>query len=135
MIWNSRSARLMGRLFLLCGLFDADSMLAAGGGYTRDNTSIEGDLSMMILCNFGSSRPVWLVRTWAVECLISLHCGSGGLSWGIAALALRWFAALKVLAEKQLASLAQNVMGRAWQGARFAADMTDADSTVAVGGS
>ena len=90
---------------------------------------------MMILCNFGSSQPVWRVRTWAVECLISLHCGSGDLSWGIAALALRWFAALKVLAEKQLASLAQNVMGRAWQGARFAADMTDADSTVAVGGS
>jgi len=90
---------------------------------------------MMILCNFGSFRPVWRAQAWAVEHLVSIHCTSGDLRWAIAALALRWFAALEVFAYKQLVALARNVMGRAWQGARFAQGMTDADSMVAAGGS
>jgi len=56
------------------------------------------------------------------------------LRLAVAALALRSFAALDAFAEKQLVSLAQNVMGRALQGARFAADMTAADTMVAAGG-
>jgi hypothetical protein len=90
---------------------------------------------MMILCNFGSFRPLWRVQAWAVERLISVHCGSGDFRWAIAALALRWFVGLEAFAQKQLVRLARNVMGRAWQGARFAAEMTDADSMVAAGGS
>ncbi len=89
---------------------------------------------MMILCDFGSFRPFWRAQAWAVEHLISVHCASGDFRWAIAALAWRSFAALEAFARKQLASLARTVMGRAWQGARFAADMTDADSMVAAGG-
>jgi hypothetical protein len=90
---------------------------------------------MMILCNFGSFRPLWRAQAWAVEHLFSTHCTSGDLRWAIAALALRWFAALEAFAEKQLVALARNVMGRAWLGARFAQGMADADSMVAAGGS
>ena len=90
---------------------------------------------MMILCNFGSFRPFWRVQAWAVEHLISVHGASGDFRWAIAALALRWLAALEAFAQKQLVSLACHVMGRAWHGARFAADMTDADTMVATGGS
>ena len=88
---------------------------------------------MMILCNFGSFRPFWRVQAWAVEHLISVHGASGDFRWAIAALALRSFAALEAFAQKQLVCLARTVMGRAWQGARFAAEMTDADSMVATG--
>jgi hypothetical protein len=42
---------------------------------------------------------------------------------------------LEAFAQKQLVCLARTVMGRAWQGARFAADTTDADTMVATGGS
>jgi hypothetical protein len=90
---------------------------------------------MVILCGFGGFRPFWRAQAWAVEHLISLHCTCGDFRWAIAALALRAFAALEAFAQKQLVSLARNVMGRAWQGARFAADTTDADSMVAAGGS
>jgi hypothetical protein len=90
---------------------------------------------MMILYGFGGFRPFWRAQAWAVDHLIFAQCTSGDVRWAIAALALRALAALEALAQKQLASWAQNVMGRAWQGARFAGDMTDADSTVAAGGS
>jgi hypothetical protein len=110
-------------------------MLAAGGGYIGDNTSIEGNLSMMILDGFGGFRPVWRAQAWAVEHLISVHCASGDFRCVIAALALRLLAALEAFAHKQLVSLARTVMARAWRGARFAADIADADSTVAAGGS
>jgi hypothetical protein len=90
---------------------------------------------MMILCNFGSFRPFWRVQAWAVEHLISVHCAFGDFRWAIAELTMRCFVALEAFAQKQLVSLARNVMGRAWQGARFAAEMTDADSMVAAGGS
>ena len=90
---------------------------------------------MMILYGFGAFRPFCRAQAWACEHLVSVQCPSGDLRSAIAALALRSFAALDAFAEKQLVSLAQNVMGRALQGARFAADMTDADTMVAAGGS
>ena len=89
---------------------------------------------MMILCDFGGFRPFWRAQAWAMVHLIFLNSASGDFRWAIAALAMRWFVALEVFAQKQLVSLARNVMGRAWQGARFAAEMTDADSMVAAGG-
>jgi hypothetical protein len=90
---------------------------------------------MMILYDFGGFRPFWRAQVWTVEHLISVHGASGDFRWAMAALALRWFAALEAFARKQLVCLARTVMARAWQGARFAADMTDADNTVATGGS
>jgi hypothetical protein len=90
---------------------------------------------MMILYGFGAFRPFWRAQVWAVEQLVSIHCASGDVRWAIAALALRSFAALEAFAHKQLVALACNVMGRAWQGARFVRDMTDADTMVAAGGS
>jgi hypothetical protein len=89
---------------------------------------------MMILYGFGSFRPFWRAQSWAVGHLISVHCTSGDCRWAIAALALRCLAALEAFVQKQLVSLARTVMARAWQGARFAADLTDADSMVAAGG-
>jgi hypothetical protein len=86
---------------------------------------------MMILDGFGAFRPFWRAQAWALEHLISVHCTSGDVRWAIAALALRLFAALEAFAQKQLVALACNVMGRAWRGARFAAD---ADTMVAAGG-
>ena len=74
---------------------------------------------MMILCNFGSFRPLGRVQAWAVEHLISVHCASGDFRWAIAALAMRWFVALEAFAHKQLVCLARNVMCRAWQGGSF----------------
>ena len=89
---------------------------------------------MMILYGFGAFRPFWRAQVWAVEQLVSIHCASGDVRWAIAALALRSFAALEAFAHKQLVALARNVMGRAWQGARFAGDTTAADTMVAAGG-
>jgi hypothetical protein len=90
---------------------------------------------MMILYGFGGFRPFWRAQVWAVAHLISVHCASGDYRWAIAALALRWLSALEAFAQKQLVCPARTVMGRALQGARFAADMTDADTMVAAGGS
>jgi hypothetical protein len=88
---------------------------------------------MMIRYGFASFQPLCRAQAWAVECLISVHCASGDFRWGIAALALRSFAALRIVAEKRLASLARYVMGRAWRGARLVAGATDADTMVAAG--
>jgi hypothetical protein len=90
---------------------------------------------MMILYGFGGFRLFWRAQVWAVEHLISVNCACGDFRWAIAALALGWLAALEAFAQKQLVCLARTVMGRASQGARFAADMTDADTMVATGGS
>ena len=88
---------------------------------------------MMMIYGFGDFRPFWRAQAWACEHLISVHGTPGDLRWAVAALTLRSFAALDAFAEKQLVSLARNVMGRALQGARFAADMTSADTTVSAG--
>jgi hypothetical protein len=83
-------------------------MLAAGGGYLRDNTSIEGDLSMMILCEFGNYQPLWRLQTWALERLIAFHVGSGDLRWALIALALRSFGTAWSLGRSRIGQLAGN---------------------------
>ena len=88
---------------------------------------------MMILYGFGDFRPFWRVQAWAAAQLTPVHCTSGDFRGTIAALARLAFAAVEAFAQRQLMSLARNVMVRAWQGARFAADMAAADTTVAAG--
>jgi hypothetical protein len=88
---------------------------------------------MMILYGFGDFRPFWRVQARAVAHLIPIHCSSGDFRGTIAAQSLLAFAAVEAFALRQLTSLARNIMGRAWRGARFAADMAAADTTVAAG--
>jgi hypothetical protein len=99
-------------------------MLAAGVGYLLDNTSIEGQLSMMILCEFGNYQPLWRVQTWALERLIALHLGSGDLRWAMIALALRSLGAAWAFGRTQCVLWLQNLASRAGQ---------PADTTVAAG--
>jgi hypothetical protein len=92
---------------------------------------------MMILGEFGfqGSRGALLrAQSFALEHLMSFHSASGDIRWALVALALRSFNAMRAVAQEQFVLLARNVMGRAWQGARFAASLTDADTTVAAGG-
>jgi hypothetical protein len=81
-------------------------MLAAGGGYLKDNTSIEGSLSMMILWEFGNYQPLWRIQTWALERLIALHVGSGDLRWALISLSLSAFAAAWALGRRRIVRLA-----------------------------
>jgi hypothetical protein len=88
--------------------------------------------------------PLWRVQTWgfqtralqtwALERLIFLNCASGDMRWAIIALALRSFTAFWVFGQRQFVLMVRNVAGRLGQRARFAADMTDADTMVAAGG-
>jgi hypothetical protein len=59
---------------------------------------------------------------------------SGDLSWAIAAMVLGLLGAAWAFGERQFAQWARRVLRRAWQGARFAAEMSDADTMVAAGG-
>ena len=79
--------------------------------------------------------PFWRAQTWAAEYLISIHSMSGDFRWAVAALLLRGFVALEAFVQRQLVALARSIMGRAMQGARFAAGTTNADRMVAAGGS
>jgi hypothetical protein len=110
-------------------------MLAAGAFYRWDNTSTEGNLSMMFSRDFavqGGFGPFWRLHAWALERAAAIHCQSGDPRWAIVGLGLGALAALDVFVQKQLAAWAQNVITRALQGAHFAAA---ADTTVAAGGS
>ena len=88
-------------------------MLAAGGGYLWDNTSIEGSLSMMILCELGNYQPLWRIQTWALERLIALHVGSGDLRWALFSLALSAFATVWAFGRGRIARLARRGAGEA----------------------
>ena len=87
--------------------------------------------------NFGLfwRAQTWVFQTWALERLISFNCAGGDVRWAIIALALRSFTAAWVFGQRQFVLLVRNVAGRVGQGACFAADITDADSMVAAGGS
>jgi hypothetical protein len=86
--------------------------------------------------NFG---PLWRPQTlafqaWALERLISFNCAFGDVRWAIMLLALRSLIAGWAFGQRQFVQLVRNVAGRAGQGA-FAAEIADADSMVAAGGS
>jgi hypothetical protein len=117
-------------------LRDADSMLAAGGGYTGDNTSTEGNLSMVVL-HIPAFRqgfdPLGRARTFVLARLTSFNCDAGDLRWTILTLALHALNAALAFGQRQLARWARGVLRRAWRGARFAAELHHADSMVAAG--
>ena len=112
-------------------------MLAAGGGYTGDNISTEGNLSMTVLDipairqSFG---PLWRVQTFVLAHLTSFNCDPGNLRWTILTLALRAVDTASAFGQRQLTRWARRVLRRAWHGARFAAELRHADSMVAAGG-
>jgi hypothetical protein len=98
---------------------------------------------MMILQAFGAREsfgPVWRayaqinaqVHAFVLARLISFN--SGDLRWAIAAMALRLLGAAWAFGERQFSRWAWRVLRRAWQGARFAAETSDADTMVAAGG-
>lgn len=92
---------------------------------------------MMILSEFGfrgSRAPLSRAQNFALEHLTSFHCASWDIRWALVALAACSFNAVRAFAQEQFELSVRNVMGRAWRGARFAADMTDADTMVAAGG-
>jgi hypothetical protein len=89
-------------------------MLAAGGGYIRGNTSIEGELSMNSLARFRSHPPLPQVRIWATEQLIAAEVGD--LRWMMAAAILRSVGAAWVRIRRQIALLAAGGASAACEG-------------------
>jgi hypothetical protein len=105
----------------------------------------------MILQALGAREafgPVWRIHARpnvqvAVQALVRVHTfvlarlipfNSGDPRWAIAAMALHLLGAAGAFAERQFTQWARGVLRRAWQGARFAAEMSDADTMVAAGG-
>jgi hypothetical protein len=91
---------------------------------------------MVILNEFavlGGLGPLSRAQTFVLEHLISLHCASGDVRWAILALALRSLTAAWLFAQEQFVLLVRNVARRVRRKARFAADTTNADTTVAAG--
>jgi hypothetical protein len=123
-------------------LRDADSMLAAGGGYTGDNISTKENLSMTVLHIPAARRglgqgcaPSCRVQAFLLARLNSVNCGADGdLRAAMLVLALHVLNAAGSFAQRQLARWARGVLRRAWQGACFAGHQRHADSMVAAGG-
>jgi hypothetical protein len=92
---------------------------------------------MTLLYDLGlreSSGPLRRIRSFAMTRLISFNSYAGDLRWTIFALVLRVLGAACAFGHRQLSRWAGRVLRRAWQGARFAADITAADTMVAAGG-
>ncbi|MGB8401797.1 MAG: hypothetical protein WCE35_23700 [Bradyrhizobium sp.] len=70
-------------------------------------------------------------RTFVLEQLIVVHCGSADLRWALAALALRSFMAMLAVVQARLMSLIQDTARRRRK-AGFAGDIAHADTTVAA---
>ncbi|MEO6841945.1 MAG: hypothetical protein ABI192_14420 [Bradyrhizobium sp.] len=132
----------MAVLFFQVGIFPKEALLMLTACWQQvaaiPRTTLQriGDLSMMILQAFAARDgfgPVWRTQVhafvWAR--LISFNCGD--FRWTIAATALRLLGAVWAFAERQFAQWARRVLRRAWQGARFAAELSDADTMVAAG--
>ena len=117
-------------------------MLAAGGGYTGDNISTEGNLSMTALDMTAlripvarqALQPLCRAQTFLLARPTAFNCGAGDLRWALLALVLHALDAASAFCRRQLARWARGVLRRAWQGARFAAELHPADSTVAASG-
>jgi hypothetical protein len=89
-------------------------MLAAGGGYIRGITSIEGELSMIRLARFRNVSPVPQVQVWALERLIAAEVGD--FRWMLVALVLRAAGAALARIRRQIALLAAGGASAACEG-------------------
>jgi hypothetical protein len=87
-------------------------MLAAGGGYTRDNTPTEGNSNMMIPSDYGSFQPFWRAQGWAAERLIHVHV-TGDLRWALLSLALVSLRSIGAVGRQRFILLFQGAASRA----------------------
>jgi hypothetical protein len=78
--------------------------------------------------------PLCRTQTFVLARLTAFNCGTGDLRGTLLALFLHALDAAFAFGQRQLARWARGVLRRAWQGARFAAELRPADSTVAAGG-
>jgi hypothetical protein len=127
----------MGHLFFSCGRAAADSGLAAGGGYYRDNTATDRSLSMMILEEIGAFenfRPLWRARIWALERLIACNGAAGDLRWAMLELGLAFMRSTLGTGARAVALMASNHGWSHRMAGYFATAAGDADSRVAAGG-
>jgi len=81
-----------------------------------------------------SLQPLWRAQAFVWARLGAFNCDAAGLRWMIVALAVRSLDGAWALAQRQLGRWARSVLRRAWQGARFAAELRPADTMVAAGG-
>jgi hypothetical protein len=94
-------------------------------------------MSMMVAHLFAareSLQPLWRAQAFVWARLAAFNCDAAGFRWTIVALAVRSLGAASALAQRQLGRWARSVLRRAWQGARFAAELRAADTMVAAGG-
>jgi hypothetical protein len=82
---------------------------------------------MTMLCNSTIREPLWRAQVWACDHLSSLDCASGDPRQAIVTL-------LSQSLNAAGNSIVKTIVGRAWQGARFAERLTAADTMVAAGG-
>lgn len=92
----------------------------------------------MMVAHFFAAReglqPLWRAQAFVGTRLAAFNGDAAGLRWVIVALAVRSLGAVSTLVQRQLDRWARNVLRRAWQGARFAAELRPADTMVAAGG-
>lgn len=81
-----------------------------------------------------SFQPLRRAQAFGWTRLAAFNCDAEGLRCMIVAPAVRSLGAAGALAQRQLGRWARNVLRRAWQGARFAAELRPADTMVAAGG-
>jgi hypothetical protein len=93
-------------------------------GTATSGTTIEGDLSMMILSEHGNYQPLGQLQTLLLVRLVALQLGSD-LRWGLLALALNLLTDVWAFARRRLVS-----PGRACTSRR----QEPADTMVAAGG-
>jgi hypothetical protein len=72
-------------------------------GAATSGTTIEGDLSMMILSEQGNYQPLPQLQTWLLVRLIAVQLGSD-LRWGLLALALNLLAAAWAFGRRRFVS-------------------------------
>jgi hypothetical protein len=76
-------------------------------GAATSGTTIEGDLSMMILSEHGNYQPLGQLQTWLLVRLIAVQLGSD-LRWALLALALNLLAGAWAFGRRRFVSPRRN---------------------------
>jgi hypothetical protein len=92
-------------------------------GAATSGTTIEGDLSMMILSEHGNYQPLGQLQTWLLVRLIAVQLGSD-LRWALLALVLNLLAAAWAFGRRRFVSPRRN---------RTSGGRKPADTMVAAG--